>query len=431
MISTLGVGAKVRFIPGEFMAMQWFRTVYYGWYVVAGAFMVMLLGFACAYSYATFFPELEKEFAASRARISSVFSIAGVLYFSLGAISGSLSDRFGPRWVCIFGLGVLGVGLAAAGLADSLHAVYLGFGVGVGVGIGFSYVPAIGAVQPWFTTHRGFASGLAVSGIGLGTLLGPVIATVLIGELGWRLSFVTMGVAAAFAGAAASLLLDNDPSRYPDAVEAEKGGPDTAHSGLYLSQAVRTGPFWFLFLSWLSLSFAIFIPFVHLVPYALDHGISPGDAALVLGVVGVGSTLGRFLVSPVADRFGRLFVMGLCFAGVASMLVIWLVATSYVSLLAFGLLFGICYGGFVALAPAVAVDYFGTRAVGAVIGVLYSGVGVGTFFGPPFAGYVFDLYGSYQAAIVTAAGTAVLAIVFLMLMPSVTRWQNLAKQYTT
>ncbi len=409
------------------MTMQWFRSVYYGWYVVAGAFMVMLLGFGCAYSYATFFPDLEKEFAASRASLSSVFSLAGVLYFTLGAISGPLSDRFGPRWVCIFGLTVLGAGLTIAGLAEGLYTVYLGFGLGVGIGIGFSYVPAVGAVQPWFTTQRGFASGLAVSGIGLGTLLGPVTATVLIGALGWRSSFVAMGITAAVAGAAASLLLDNDPS---GRAVAKKAGRDTAHSGLYLGQAVQTRPFWLLFLSWSSLSFAIFIPFVHLVPYALDHGISSGEAALVLGVVGVGSTLGRFLVSAVADRFGRLLVMGLCFGGVASMLLIWLAATGYGSLLAFGLVFGLCYGGFVALAPAVAVDYFGTRATGAVIGVLYSGVGVGTFFGPPFAGYVFDRYGSYQAAILTAAGAAVLASVFLILMPSVSQWRNRDKKCT-
>ena len=409
--------------------MQGLRTVYYGWYVVAAAFMVMLLGFGCAYSFATYFPDLEREFAASRASVSSVFSLAGALYFGLGAISGPLSDRFGPRWVCITGLIALSAGLFVAGSAESLDTVYLGFGLGIGIGVGFSYVPAIGAVQPWFTTRRGFASGLAVSGIGVGTLLGPLIATGLIATLGWRLSFVTMGLAAGVAGVGAALVLDNDPSRHADAVGAKRSGKCSAPSGMNLGQAVRTVPFWLLFLSWLSLSFAIFIPFVHIVPYALDHGMSASAGALVLGVIGVGSTLGRFLVGAVADRFGRLPVMAMSFLGVALMLLVWLVATSQWSLLAFGLVFGTCYGGFVALAPAVAVDYFGTKATGAVIGVLYSGVGVGTFFGPPFAGYVFDRFESYQAAILTAAGAAMLAVVFLMLMPSTSRWQKRDNQH--
>ena len=156
------------------------RGIYYGWWVVTAAFTVMTLGFACAYSFSAFFPELQREFDASRATISLVFSIGGALYFFVGAISGLLADRFGSRWVCTIGMVFIGLGLVAAGLADSLLFVYLGFGLGIGLGVGFSYVPSVGAVQPWFTVRRGFASGLAVSGIGVGTLVGPIIASALI-----------------------------------------------------------------------------------------------------------------------------------------------------------------------------------------------------------------------------------------------------------
>ena len=88
-------------------------NVYYGWYVVAAAFAVMFVGFACAYSYSAFFPDLQREFDASRATISSVFSVGGAMYFILGAISGPLSDRYGPRWVSAFGMAVLGLGLSS------------------------------------------------------------------------------------------------------------------------------------------------------------------------------------------------------------------------------------------------------------------------------------------------------------------------------
>jgi MFS family permease len=382
----------------------------------------MLLGFACAYSVGPYFPALQAEFSASRASVSSVFALAGALYFFIGALSGPLSDKYGSRWVSILGLLVIGVGMAAAGLATSLDMVYWGFGLGVGIGVGFSYVPAVGAVQPWFTRRRGFASGLAVSGIGVGTLFGPLLASALIDAIGWRQSFIFMGIGAATLGVLAAAFLENDPDKRggvrdgPTAAGADRGAE------LSLLQAMRTGPFWRLFLAWVCISFALFIPFVHLVPFALDHGMSATLGASVLGVIGVGSTFGRFVIGSVADRLGRILVMAACFLGIAVMMLWWLMATEAWMLIAFGFVFGSCYGGFVALAPAVCVDYFGTRAAGAIIGVLYSGVGVGTFIGPPFAGYVFDQFGSYQGAITVATCAALMATVLMLSIPLPEVW---------
>ena len=121
--------------------------IFPGWWVVAGAFLCMLTGYAVAYSFAAFFSALEGEFGARRGETALVFSISAFLYFLLGFPAGLIADRIGPRPMVIGGLLLVAIGLVAAAQASSLWQVYLGYGVGVGVGVGLAYVPSIAAVQ--------------------------------------------------------------------------------------------------------------------------------------------------------------------------------------------------------------------------------------------------------------------------------------------
>ena len=141
--------------------------IFYGWFVVVAAFAVTFIGFGCAYTFSAFVEPLQREFGATRGSVSLVFSLAGFLYFGLGIVSGPLADRFGSRPLAATGMILTGFGLALASVARSLMEVYAAYGLGVGIGVGCAYVPAIGAVQRWFVRRRGFASGLAVSGIGV------------------------------------------------------------------------------------------------------------------------------------------------------------------------------------------------------------------------------------------------------------------------
>ena len=159
------------------------------------------------------------------------------------------------------------------------------------------------------------------------------------------------------------------------------------------------------------------------MPYALDNGLSATTGALLIGLIGVGSTVGRFAVGGVADRFGRQTVYSACFVGVAVIFFVWLVSSGLVTLAIFAFAFGTFYGGFVALAPAVTVDYFGTRSAGATIGVIYSSVAIGTAFGPPFAGYVYDEFGSYRVAIFVGELAAIAGALLSMALPLPERWR--------
>jgi MFS family permease len=392
-----------------------------GWLVVAAAFAVTFLGFGSAYSFSAFLESLQREFGASRGEVSLVFSLAGCLSYSLGIVSGPLADRWSSRGLAVTGMLLTGGGLILASFAASLLQVYLAYGVGVGVGLGCMYVPSIGAVQRWFVRRRGFASGLAVAGIGAGTLTVPPIASFLISRIGWRGAYLVIGCVTAVVGAGMALLLVNDPAQRglaPDGDPVRAGGASrpAPASGASVREAVRSKRFAGLYACCLICSFGLFVPFVHLVPYAVDHGVRQSTAVLLVGAVGAGSTAGRLFLGGVADRMGRHVALPLMFAGMGLAFLIWAVSAGVWMLATFAFVFGIFYGGFVALTPALVADSFGGRNVSGIIGILYTGVALGTLVGPSAAGFVFDVSRSYEVPILASAAANLLAAALLTLV---------------
>ncbi len=386
--------------------------VFYGWLVVAAAFVVTFVGFGSAYTFSAFVGPLQQDFAASRGSVSLVFSLAGFLYFGLGMVSGPLADRFGSRLLAVIGMVLTGLGLAIASTAHSLAEVYAAYGLGVGLGVGCSYVPVVGAVQRWFVRRRGFASGVAVSGIGVGTLVMPPLAAFLIAALGWRNTYLVLGALAALVGAGMALMIENDPRDRglgPDGDPVQSGAGSVHAAGATVGEAIGSRRFVGLYAACLTCSFGLFVPFVHLVPYARDHGVPAASAVLLLGAIGVGSTAGRFVLGGLADRMGRRLALLATFLGMALALLVWALSTALWPLAAFAFAYGVFYGGFVALLPALVMDYFGGRNVSGIIGILYTSVAFGTLIGPSAAGFAFDISHSYTLPILAGAAANIVA----------------------
>lgn len=395
--------------------------MFHGWIVVAAAHLVMGIIYGVAYCFAAFFNDLQAAFGANRADVSLVFSISGFLYFAIGAVSGPLADRFGPRPMALGGIALIVAGLIVAARAEALWQVYLGYGVGVGVGVGFAYVPSIACVQRWFVRRRGLASGIAVAGIGLGNLAFPPLAAWLIELGGWRAAYWQLALIALVVGGGAALFLAASPQArglMPDGERPSAARPAPARDGplpgLTFRQALRSRPFRLLYLGAFANSFGMFVPMVHLANYAGDHGIGEARAVWLVGLIGLGSMAGRFGFAPLADRLGRRRGLAAMFAGMAAMQVWWLGSVSFWALALFALAFGAFYGGFVALVPALTADYFGPRAISAIIGALYTSVGFGTALGPLAAGLVFDLSGAYTLPILIGiAGSIAACLIYL------------------
>jgi MFS family permease len=405
------------------------RGVFAGWKVVAGAFVCLMTGFAVAYSFAAFFRPLEVEFGAQRGETALVFSISAFLYFLLGFPAGLIGDRLGPRVLVVGGLLLVSTGLVVASRATALWQVYLGYSLGVGVGVGFSYVPSIAVVQRWFVRRRGTASGIAVAGIGVGTLIGAPLAHELIAAVGWRQTYLVLAVLTALGAIAAGVLVRSSPEHYGQAPDGDPLPPaDRVPAGSSIGEALRSRPFWTIYVGALLMSFGLFVPFAHLVPYARDIGLGEGFGVTLIGLLGVGSTAGRFLFASVTNWLGRRLSFAMMYAGAGLMLVMWSLSANGPALIAFALLFGAFYGGFVAIAPSLAADYFGAKALGSIIGALYSGVAFGALLGPPVAGYAYDFFGSYTGAILSGAALCLVAFVLTLFMPEpsppLTAWKS-------
>ncbi|HOM11695.1 MAG TPA: MFS transporter [Rubrivivax sp.] len=359
----------------------------YAWVVVWAAFVALAIIFGVSYSFAAFFASFAAEFDAQRADVSLVFGLTGGVYFVFGAGAGMLADRFGPRVVTCAGMLLIAAGLLLCSLAGSLPMVYAAYGVGVGLGIALVYTPAIACVQPWFTQRRGLAAGLASAGIGAGTVALPLLASAAIAVLQWRGAMRALALVVLVLGLAATWALRRAP-----AASAARGGQIP---GLSLGQALRDRRYGWLYLSIVLAAPSMFIPFAHVSAAARDLGIDAARAVGLVGLIGIGSLVGRFAIGALADRLGRTLTLLLMQLSAGLSFLAWYGAASYVGLSAFTLWFGLSYGGIVSLLPPVAMDLFGARAVAGVIGTLYTGAALGNLFGPVLAGWVFDRSGSY------------------------------------
>lgn len=363
----------------------------YAWVVVWACFAALAVIFGVSYSFAAFFESFTHEFQAQRADVSLVFGLSGLIYFVLGAAAGVLADRFGPRVVTSSGMVLIGLGLLASSWASSLTHIVLAYGVGLGIGIGLVYAPSIGCVQPWFQRRRGLAAGLASAGIGAGTLAVPLLAALLIESLAWRDTLRVLAAGVLTLGLGATLLLRRAP--------AATAGLARPVQGLTLREAMKTPRFRWLYAMTLLGAPSMFIPFAHVSAAARDIGIADARAVGLVGLIGIGSLVGRFAIGALADRIGRPVTLVTMEASLGLAFLLWAAADGYAAMAVFALWMGLSYGGIVSLMPALCMDFFGARAVASIIGTLYTGAAVGNLAGPWLAGAVFDATRSYQGVI--------------------------------
>ena len=374
------------------------------WLVVGAAFTSMFAVFGVVYSFGAFFEPMAHEFGTGHGLTSVVFAVTAFCFFGLGAVSGAVADRVGPRRVVLFGSLAMGAGLAATALAPSFWLGCMSYGLGVGVGTACGYVPMVAAVGGWFERRRSLAIGIAVSGIGAGTLVVPPVAALLVERLGWRQTYLVFAAASLLVLAACGLVAQAPPA--------------SALAGRGLGRAVRSRAFGLLYAIGLLSGFALFLALVHIVPYAVRLGAAPVAAAGLLSVVGASSVAGRLALAGAAERLGAVPALRLSLAVLLVSYVVWLLAPGYPALAGFALALGLGYGGWVALSPSVMAGLFGPEGLGGSVGALYTSAGVGALLGPPFAGFVVDLTGGYRPAIVTAVGLAGAAMLLAVLVPS-------------
>ena len=356
-----------------------------GWLVVAATATATFAVFGVTYSFGAVFTAIREEFGVGKGQAALFFSFTTFIYFVVGVFTGRLADRYGPRPILLAGAVSLGLGLFLTSLVNNVLLGYLTYGVGVGIGVGCAYVPMIATVGGWFERDRTKAMGVAVAGIGMGTLVGAPLAKYLVTSYGWRTAFVVLGV-----GSAALLALASIGARRPPGSGTQDPPPP-------LRLLLKDRRFIWLYASMTLLSSGLFVPMVYLDDYLESQGRSGG--ALLIGIIGATSVVGRLALGAVASKVDLMRLYQMCVIALGASYVIWILAgANYTSLVVFTICMGTSYGGWIALSPAVTAHLFGPIGLGGVLGALYTSAGIGGLVGPPIIGVVIDAT-NYQTAI--------------------------------
>jgi MFS family permease len=396
--------------------------LFYGWVVVAGAFLVLFTAYGAQYAFGVFFSALLEEFGWSRASLSGVFSLYAFTYSGFGLVAGSLTDRWGPRLVIALGGALLGLGLIGMSATTTLWHPYVLYGLVAALGMSTAYVPCNATVARWFVRRRGLAVGIASAGGSLGTFAFPPVAHYLVSRGGWRWAYVVLGAGTLLTLNLVATLMRRDPESAGLAPDGDQGGPGPGQAGpdrpWTVGRAARSAAFWILFAVFASTWIPVFIPLVHLVPLATGLGISPLLAATLVSALGAAAMLGRLSMGAASDRMGRRPALALALALQAGAFIGFAVGGDLAALYAASLVFGFSYGAGSTLFPAMVTDFFGREQAGSLVGILFAMAGSMAAWGPLGAGWIYDRHGSYEPAFWLAAGLNLLALAFLALARS-------------
>ncbi|RMF85958.1 MAG: MFS transporter [Nitrospinota bacterium] len=385
---------------------------YYGWVIVALSFLTLFLTIGIRFSFGVFYVAILEEYGWGRGETAGAFSLALVMHALFAGVTGTLIDRFGPRILFPLGATLLAIGLAAASRITMIWQLYLFFGVIMAIGLNtLGFAPHMSLIPKWFIRKRGLAGGLALAGIGAGTMtLAPVIQ-VMIDHLGWRAAFLALGgIVFGVVVPTTALFHRRSPAevgQYPDGLPppAEKTAPppsSLSSPGWTLRTALRTRAFWWMALVVFSLSFHTNTLVVHQAAHIVDAGYSRILAASLVGMVGLLRSIGGILGGALSDRVGRevgyTLGSGAAFVGILLFLLVQDTSAPWM-LYAFVLLYGLGYGSMGPIYAATLADLFPGNSLGRILGILEIGFGLGGAVGAYTGGYLYDRLGNYTLSL--------------------------------
>lgn len=378
------------------------------YFVVLGACLTQFVVIGLLFCYGLLLPVLEAEFGWSRTTLSAVNSLGFLLMGVLAIPLGGLSDRLGPRLVLgVAGL-VYGIGWMLMGQISEIWHLVVIFSVFIAVGIGAHDVVTLGTIARWFERRRGIMSGVVKVGTALGQMSIPPLAAMLLLSLGWRDTLFWMGLAAVCLLISAALLMRAAPQR-----EGFAG----AAVGPSFEEARSSRIFWTVCaIQLLFFSVVTTIP-LHIVVHGMDLGLTPTTAATLLTVLAAASIFGRLLIGRFVDKIGGQRGYQLCLLPLIASLLALIVVESHSLLFAVMVVYGFAHGGlFTVVSPSLA-EFFGTRAHGALFGVVLFFGTIGGAIGPIVAGWSFDVLGSYSFAFAALAVSCMIGLALTFTLP--------------
>jgi len=374
-----------------------------GWGIVAAAFLTFAVSAGMMHSYPVFFVAFLAEFGWGRAHASLAYSASQLLSGASSPLVGALVDRVGPRRLVLLGGVLLAAGLALSARVSALWHLIALYGVVMTLGANcLGLVVLTPLVTRYFVAKRGLVLAIVQSANGFGRAGAVPVVQFLITTMGWRRAYLALAAAMmvaivplsrSFQRGTATATAARAPS---GAARVERDAHDWT-----LAEAMATPHFWLLFVVYLLTGLGSFFVSLHQLAFLTDVGFDPLHAASVLGMGAFLSVAGTIFTGSISDYVGRevsaILAYGISIIGVIAALGIRSPDQTWL-LWIHSCFFGLTWGARGPMITAKTADLFQGRHLGAILGVISIGTGIGAAVGAWASGLIFDLYGSYRLA---------------------------------
>jgi MFS family permease len=389
--------------------------VFYGWWVTLAFAVMVFLSTGIRFVVGPFLKPIVADLGLDRASFSLVVSLSLLLYGALQPLVGRVVDRVGARLLMVAGTLLLGASLASLSLVTQLWHLYVLYGVLAAVGLAStSHVVATAVVSRWFSRRRATAlaslGGASMAGM---SLLVPVAMWLVI-NVGWRRTYVLLGIAVVAVMVPLALwVVRESPESMgltPDGLPRESAPGVRVIEHTDVADAVQNLSFWQLAGGMFTCGFSMSLLSAHGVPMLTDHGYHPMLASWTLGILGGSSFVFAMMVGALSDRLGRRPVLAwLYFSRAGIFAALFLIRDWPAALIVVAVLGGASMAGSLAMSSALAADIFGRLSVGAVFGTMFLVHQAGAASGSWLGGFLFEATGGYGAAFAAASTILVVA----------------------
>lgn len=383
--------------------------------IIITGFFTIFIGFAVRYSYGLLLPEMLPSFNSSKAGAGVVYASYFAAYTLFSPLLGLLTDRYSARFLLVFFVSLLGIGVFLMSISTSIFQASLFFTL-VGIGQSACWVPVVTVVQRWVSENR---RGAALAIVDLGSASGIVTisfsAPLIVGMYTWRGGWVTLGLIALVVAFMNLIFMKSNPT---DEVKHAKltDKPSPAESDkMNLITLFAKREFWLIGLAYLLVGFCILIPFAFLTSYATEELSIPFNTATrLIGVIAIAGIVGKLTLGFLSDVVGRVNTMMICgtFLVLGGLGMVY--SSSFDLLTVSSAVLGIGYGALWPVYAAAARDFFPAQYAGTVIGLWTLLLGLGSIVSPIITGWTIDVTRSYHGAFWLVTISAGLSMVMLM-----------------